>query len=47
MPAYRILSNKPAGALFYDSDGSGPAVPVQFAKVAANLALTNADFFVI
>lgn len=43
----RILYNKLTGALFYDPDGSGAATPVQFAKVAANLALTNADFFVI
>jgi Ca2+-binding RTX toxin-like protein len=34
------------GALFYDSDGSGGSLAVQFATLSTGLVLTSADFFV-
>lgn len=44
----RIVYETDTGKLFYDQDGNGAAFAgVQFAKLAAGLALTNADFFVI
>ena len=46
-PSDRIIYNRTAGALFYDSDGTGAAAAVKFANLAAGLMLTNADFAVI
>ncbi|MCV9998563.1 hypothetical protein OE766_09915 [Pararhizobium sp. YC-54] len=44
----RIVYETDTGKLFYDQDGNGAAFAgVQFAKLAAGLALTNADFFVV
>jgi len=43
----RIIYNAATGAVSYDKDGAGGAAAVQFATVAHNLALTNADFFII
>jgi serralysin len=43
----RIIYNKNAGALYYDPDGTGAAVPVKFAQLTAGLGLTYADFYVI
>lgn len=43
----RIVYNKATGAISFDADGSGTGAAVHFASVAAGLALTNADFFVI
>lgn len=43
----RILYNGTTGALSYDSDGVGGGAAVRFATLAANLALTNADFFIV
>lgn len=42
----RIIYNDATGALSYDSDGTGAADAVQFATLAHNLAMTNADFLV-
>ncbi|MDD2864341.1 MAG: Ig-like domain-containing protein [Methylococcales bacterium] len=45
----RIIYNPSNGALFYDSDGSGSNVAVQFAIVGTSThpTLTNADFMII
>jgi len=42
-----VLYDKHTGYLRYDADGSGKGASIVFAKVAAGLALTNADFYVI
>jgi serralysin len=44
--SHRIVYNPTSGVLFYDSDGSGPAAPVRFARLPAGLALTSNDFLV-
>jgi Ca2+-binding RTX toxin-like protein len=41
---HRIIYETDTGRLFYDSDGLNGLDRVQFATVAINLALTNADF---
>jgi Ca2+-binding RTX toxin-like protein len=43
----RIVYNDDTGALFFDKDGAGGAAQVRFATLDADLALTNAEFFVI
>jgi Ca2+-binding RTX toxin-like protein len=43
----RIIYNSASGALSFDADGTGAIAPIQFADLAAGLALTNADFFVV
>ena len=43
----RIIYNSATGALIYDANGSAAGGTVQFATVAKNLLLTNADFQVI
>jgi Ca2+-binding RTX toxin-like protein len=43
----RILYDSATGALLYDADGTGAAAAQQFATLAAGLALTNADIFVV
>jgi Ca2+-binding RTX toxin-like protein len=44
----RIIYETDTGNVLYDQDGNGGAFAgVQFAKLAAGLAITNADFFVI
>jgi Ca2+-binding RTX toxin-like protein len=43
----RIIYNSATGALLFDADGLGGAAGVQFATVAAGLALTAADFIVV
>ena len=43
----RIIYNSTNGSLFYDADGTGSTVAVQFATLATGLVLTNADFWVI
>lgn len=42
----RIMYETDTGRLYFDADGSGAGACVQFATLAANLALTSADFFV-
>jgi Ca2+-binding RTX toxin-like protein len=42
-----VIYNQATGAVFYDADGSGAGAAVQFAKVAANTALTNDHFVVV
>jgi Ca2+-binding RTX toxin-like protein len=42
----RIIYETDTGRLFFDADGSGIGARVQFATLAANLALTRADFIV-
>ncbi|WP_243368699.1 calcium-binding protein [Microvirga solisilvae] len=42
-----ILYDKATGYLRYDADGSGKGASIVFAKMAAGLSLTNADFYVI
>ena len=43
----RIILNKKTGALFYDSDGNGAHVAVQFATFPKNLKLKALDFFIM
>ncbi len=42
----RILYDPATGILRYDADGTGATAPVQFGRLAAGLAVTNADFAV-
>ncbi len=42
-----ILYDRKTGILSYDSDGSGTAEAVEFAKIKKPCALTHGDFFVI
>ncbi|WP_438749607.1 calcium-binding protein [Pararhizobium sp. O133] len=42
----RIIFEKDTGKLFYDADGTGSAVGIQFALVTKNLVLTEADFII-
>ena len=42
----RLIFETDTGRLYFDADGSGALARVHFATLAANLALTNADFFV-
>lgn len=42
----RIIYETDTGKLFFDLDGTGISAGVHFATLAANLALTGADFFV-
>jgi Ca2+-binding RTX toxin-like protein len=42
-----VLYDKATGYLRYDADGSGAGAAVTFAKLAAGLTLTSADFVVI
>jgi Ca2+-binding RTX toxin-like protein len=43
----RIVYETDTGGLFYDSNGSAAGGSSQFATLAANLGITNADFFVV
>lgn len=43
----RILYDPATGILRYDEDGTGPIAPVQFATLAAGLAVSNAGFVVV
>jgi Ca2+-binding RTX toxin-like protein len=43
----RIIYNSTNGALIFDSNGSAAGGAIQFAKLAAGLALTNNDFVVV
>jgi Ca2+-binding RTX toxin-like protein len=43
----RIIYNAATGALMFDADGAGAGAAVQFASLAAGVALTNADFLVV
>ena len=40
----RIIYDSATGALFYDTDGSGPSAAVQFATLSTGLELTHANF---
>ena len=42
----RIIYETDNGNLYYDADGTGSAIAVQFAVITANLTLSSADFFV-
>ncbi len=44
---HRIVYDSATGALYFDADGLGGAAQVQFAMLAAGLALTNNDFLVV
>jgi hypothetical protein len=41
-----IIYNSGTGALYYDSNGNASGGAMQFAKLAAGLALSNADFLI-
>lgn len=43
----RIIYETDTGKLYYDSNGSAAGGSIHFATLTANLALTNADFYVI
>ncbi len=43
----RIIYDKETGALYYDPDGTGSKAAVQFAKVAAGLAMTHKEFLIL
>jgi Ca2+-binding RTX toxin-like protein len=43
----RIIYNTSTGALYYDADGTGAGVAVQFAQLNGNPALSFSDFFII
>jgi Ca2+-binding RTX toxin-like protein len=43
----RILYDPSTGFVRYDADGTGPIAAVPFARLAANLAVTSANFFVL
>jgi Ca2+-binding RTX toxin-like protein len=47
--AEKIVYNTTTGALYYDADGSGAGVAIQFATLGTTThpTITNADFFVI
>ncbi|MFN0192959.1 MAG: calcium-binding protein [Aestuariivirga sp.] len=42
----RIIYDSATGNVYFDADGAGGAAQVQFARLAAGLALTNADIYV-
>jgi Ca2+-binding RTX toxin-like protein len=44
---HRIVYNSGNGGLFYDADGSGSGVAVQFAIIGTGLNLSHSDFVVI
>jgi serralysin len=44
--AHRIIYNNSTGALLFDADGDGAGAAIQFASLAAGLALTHNDFIV-
>ena len=43
----RIIYDTDSGQLFFDSNGNAAGGSIQFATVAAGLALTNANFVVV
>jgi Ca2+-binding RTX toxin-like protein len=43
----RIIYDSATGALFYDFDGAGAGLQVQFATLATGLGLTHMDFMII
>lgn len=45
--SHRIVHDPATGSLYYDPDGSGAAAQTLFARVAAGLALTSADFSIV
>lgn len=46
-PDDRIIYNAATGQLFFDADGNGTGVQVQFARLFSNTALAHADIFVV
>lgn len=45
--ADRIIYDDATGALYYDKDGTGTGLQVQFAQLDAHLALANTDFRIV
>jgi Ca2+-binding RTX toxin-like protein len=43
----RFIYNKDTGSLYFDKDGTGSAAQVEFAKLATNLKMTAADFYIL
>ena len=43
----RIIYDNASGNLYYDLDGTGSSAAVQFGKLAPNLKMTAADFFIL
>ncbi|MCW0000314.1 calcium-binding protein [Pararhizobium sp. YC-54] len=43
----RVIYETDTGKLFYDSNGNAAGGAVHFATLSTNLALTNADFFIV
>ena len=45
--AHRLIYETDTGALWFDADGTGAGLRVQFALLSAGLQLTEADFLII
>lgn len=45
--AHRIIYNDANGLILYDSDGTGAAEAIAFARIASGLAMTAGEFFVV
>ena len=45
--ADRFIYNKDSGTLYFDKDGTGSAAQVEIVKLATNLKMTAADFYIL
>ena len=46
-PDHRFLYDNTNGGLYFDPDGNGAIIPVQFASLTANLNLTYNNFEIV